>query len=169
MSEGAVSFDEFLKALAAQVDRVFDNVELVSNEEGSVLFVHNDEASAIAGVRPHAAGPVNLILMRAIVVENIDESSFPKALLETNRLNEVANLGRWYLRPDLGAIFFDAEQVVMANHEYDDEELEVFMAMLETAYDRADQLDDVLVEKIGSGKIAKGTRPPDWGPLGQAS
>lgn len=168
MSEGAVSFDDFLRSLAVQVDRIFDTVELVSDEQGSVLFVHNEDASAIAGVKPHAAGPVNLILMRSIVVENIDESSFPQALLETNGLNEVANLGRWYLRPDLGAIFFDAEQVVMANHEYDEEELEVFMAMLETAYDRADQVDDVLVERIGSGNIAKRTLPPDWGPLGQA-
>ena len=168
MSDGAVSFDDFLRSLAAQVDRIFDTVELVSDEQGSVLFVHNEDASAIAGVKPHAAGPVNLILMRSIVVENIDESSFQKALLETNGLNEIANLGRWYLRPDLGAIFFDAEQVVMADHEYDEEELEVFMAMLETAYDRADQVDDVLVERIGSGNIAKRTRPPDWGPLGQA-
>ena len=165
MSGSGVSFDDFLTSLASEIEDVFDTVDLVPHENlGLTLFVHNDNASAVAGVRPEAAGVANVIRIRSMVINEIAFEASGEALVEVNELNRSSHIGRWFYLPDPGFIVFEADQVVMADQEYDQEELAVFRSLLMTSYATIDQIDDELLARIGSGSLAKEPLPPDWGP-----
>lgn len=162
------STDDLLKGLAGLVDQVgdFDSVELVEFDGGDLrLFITNDDASAVLMVATKVDGPVILVDLFSVVVKEIDEGHAAKALIEVNALNGIGPIGRWRYRPDAGIITFTAEQVVPPHHRYDEEEIEVFLLMLNTAYRAIDSLDDQVLAKVGSGSLAKERPSPDFGPF----
>lgn len=157
-----------LKGLAGLLDQVgmFDRVDLVEIDGSLKIFVSNKDASAVVMLAAKEDGPVVLVDIFATVVQEIDEEHAAKALIEVNKLNGVGPIGRWRYLPQFGAITFTAEQVVPLTHQYDEEEIEVFLLMLGTAYQSIDKLDDQVVDKVGSGRLAKQERPPeDLGPF----
>lgn len=160
--------DDLLKGLANLLENVgdFDTVDLVEFEDGELrIFVSNDDASAIFMVATKDEGTVILVDLFSVVVKDINPDHAGKALIEVNALNGIGPIGRWRYRPDADIITFTAEQVVPPHHRYDEEEIEVFLLLLNTAYQAIDSLDDQVLDKVGSGSLAKERPTADLGPF----
>jgi type III secretion system-like peptide-binding chaperone len=127
-----------------------NKVEFRTDEGGKSFLVPYGSAGVFVDFRDWGEGET-LVNIHAFVLDQVDVSDErrPKILEELNEVNKTNYLGKVYLDVDEKTIVLEHD--VLGGH-LDADEL---MSALRTVATMADDLDDELREKVGTGRSAK--------------